>query len=129
MKFLLFSLLIVLLGASCKKEKDCSESKTDMTFYVTDAVMTSTAKIGETVPISIYYDYNKGCQLFKEVTTSSDGFEMLVQISGEKNECTCSANMSSTSTTYNTKFHSSGTYTVKFPKSDGSFISKSITIQ
>lgn len=129
MKKIIFFFLLLFVFSSCKKEKDCSEKTTELTFFATDAVMPSTAKIGETVPMNIYYDYNKGCEVFGSVNESANAFDVSISLSGNKNECACSSTLTSTSTTYNAKFHSSGTYSVKFLKADGSFISKTIVIQ
>lgn len=96
---------------------------------VISANVPPTGNVNEFIPIKIKFTAHNGCGAFSSISETNLGNIKTIEIKAKYEGCFCTQNIVTIETTYNFKSEKAGTYILKFPQSNGNFLTHSINIQ
>ena len=118
---------IVVVLTSCNNNENNDECKSFIASGVEAvSLIPTTDMIGATFQVDFYI--SNGCGKFEKFEEKIEGNTRTIKVIGKYEGCICTQELSLKSANYVFTTSTSGTYTLKFLKSDGTFFTETVVI-
>ena len=122
---IILAILTVFMLSSCNKDNCIEHKQSPVVFTNTPA----TAEKNKSIPINVSFQCYNGCGQFDAFEESVLGDTLKIKVIAKHEGCVCTENLPLREAVYSFQRAESGTYFLKFLKTDNTYLTDTIVVQ